>query len=139
MKILKILIILYSIFFLSTSYADDEYEEHYETNRFEENHIYRSLEYLDLKKEQNTKIRDILLQYKKNYQEYLEFKFSKRLEIQKIMQSETFDKEKYIKIHNQIKTHSVKIEADKFNRIHKVLTPKQRVKFSYFLGEWEID
>ena len=55
------------------------------------------------------------------------------------MQSDNFDKQKYIEIQNQVKTHSVEIEADKFERIHAVLRPAQRVKFSYFLGEWEID
>ena len=48
MKILKVLIVLCSLSLLSSSFADDDYEEHYEKN-----HIYRSLKYLDLKKEQN--------------------------------------------------------------------------------------
>ncbi|MBU3014219.1 hypothetical protein KO488_05570 [Poseidonibacter lekithochrous] len=134
MKILKVLIVLCSLSLLSSSFADDDYEEHYEKN-----HIYRSLKYLDLKKEQNTKIRDILIEYKKDYQKYLDLLYSKRLNLQKIMQSETFDKEKYIKISNEINMYFIEIEADKFNKIHGVLTPKQRVKFSYFLGEKHSD
>lgn len=139
MKILKVLVVLCSIVIVSSLFADDDYDEYYEKNRHGKNHIYRSLEYLDLDKKQYTKIRDILLEYKKDYQEYLEYRFSKRLELQKIMQSDNFDKQKYIEIQNQVKTHSVEIEADKFERIHAVLRPAQRVKFSYFLGEWEID
>ena len=134
MKILKVLIVLCSLSLLSSSFADDDYEEHYEKN-----HIYSSLKYLDLKKEQNTKIRDILIEYKKDYQKYLDLLYSKRLNLQKIMQSETFDKKKYREVLNEIKAHFIEIETDKFDKIHKVLTPKQRVKFSYFLGEREID
>lgn len=139
MKILKILILLCSLSLLSSSFADDDYEEHYEKDRYGKSHIYRSLEYLDLDKQQNSKIRNFLLEYKKEYQEFLEFKFSKNYELQKIMQSETFDKKKYREVLNEIKAHFIEIETDKFDKIHKVLTPKQRVKFSYFLGEREID
>ena len=134
MKILKILMILCSISILS-SFADDDYDDDHKKEKHEKKHISRSLEHLDLNKNQYEKIKNILLVYKKDFKDFYKFKSSKEEEVQKVMQDEVFDKEKYINIQNEIKTYSIKIEADKLNQIHDVLNSKQRIKFSYFLGE----
>lgn len=138
MKTLKVLVILSSIFILTLLFADDDYDEHEREER-SQHHIFRSLEYLNLNTMQYRKIREILIEYKKDYQKFYHYKSIKQKELEELMQANSFDKEKYIKIHNEIKTFSVKMEADKFERIHEVLTPKQRIKFSYFLEEWEIE
>ena len=133
MKILKILMILCSII-LTPSFADDDYDDH-EKEEHAKTHISRSLEYLDLNKKQYEKIKKILLVYKKDYKKFYKFKESKQEEIQEIMQKDVFNKEKYINIHNEIETYSLELEANKFKQIHDVLSNKQRIKFSYFLGE----
>jgi protein CpxP len=135
MKILKIFVLLCSFFIYNSILADDDYEHENKSKH----HIFRSLEYLNLDEIQYRKIREILIEYKKDYQKFYHYKSAKQKELEKLMQDDTFDKEQYIKIHNEIKIYSVEIEADKFERIHEVLTSKQRVKFSYFLEEWEIE
>ena len=137
MKISKILMILCSVILLS-SFADDDYDEDdddYKKDKHTKMHISRSLEHLDLNKNQYIKIKVILLAYKKDYKKFYKYKTSKEKHLQELMKNEIFDKVKYINIHNEINTYSLNIEANKFKQIHDILTKKQRRKFSYFLGE----
>ncbi|MAC83249.1 MAG: hypothetical protein CL624_03850 [Arcobacter sp.] len=139
MKILRVLIILCSLIILSSSFADDDYNDDHRKKSDNKIHIFRSLEYLGLNKIQYEEIKKILIVYKKDYKKFYKFKRSRQKELQELMQNDLFDKAKYIDIHNEIKTYSVQLEANKFEKIHKVLSSKQRIKFSYFLGEWEVD
>lgn len=135
MKTLKILIVLCSFIILSSSFADDDYDNDYKEQKHEKKHISRSLEYLDLNKDQYKKIKEILLIYKKDYKKFYNFKSLKEEELQDIMKNDIFDKKKYIEISNEIKNYSLELEADKFSKIHNVLNHKQRKKISYFIGD----
>ena len=135
MKTLKILIVLCSFIILSSSFADDDYDNDYKEQKHEKKHISRSLEHLDLNKDQYKKIKEILLIYKKDYKKFYNFKSLKEEEIQNIMKNEIFDKEKYINIQDEVNKYLINIEVNKLKQIHDVLNSNQRRKFSYLLGE----
>jgi Spy/CpxP family protein refolding chaperone len=55
------------------------------------------------------------------------------------MQKEYFDKNKYEDIAEDIAEEAIELEIDIFRKIHSILTPAQRERFSKYLMEWKIE
>lgn len=136
MQIFKIWIVLISVCFINV-YGDDDYEkEHY---KYLKHHSYKNLDYLDLSSQQSHQIRQILLQSKKSYQLFYKEKTTVESQLRKLLQEDVFNAKKYLSLKSSLYEKALELEVQKLSKIHRVLTQKQRKKFSYFLEEWEIE
>lgn len=136
MKKFQILILLCSLLFTNLLFADDYKKEHH---KYEKNHIYKNLDFLNLNKKQYSKIREILINYKKEYRAFYQFKLNEEKKLQALVEEKIFDKASYITISQNIKQHAIQIEANNIEDILSILNPMQRKKFSYYLEEWEVE
>lgn len=128
MKLLIILLLVISPFFAD----DDEY-------RGEKHHLPLDVSYLKLSEDQHAKLVKILKKFKHEYKEFHEREEETQKEISKLFLADTFDKERFIVLTNRLKSLSVGIEADFFEKMHKLLTPKQKIDFVKYMQEWEIE
>jgi Spy/CpxP family protein refolding chaperone len=112
--------------------SDDEHKKSH-------THIYKNLDYLNLTITQKQKIKQILIECKKEFSKYYEEKQKANKKLQKLMQKERFDEEKYEDISEDIAEEAIELEVKIFKHIHAVLTPQQREQFSYHLKEWKIE
>ena len=129
MKILKIFLLLSSLFLFAN--ADDDDHKY--------KHSYKNLEYLDLNSSQLEKMKDILIDFKHKYKDFYEYKDDKEDELKDIMKADIFDEKQYLEILNDIKTKASLLEIEKIKNIHTILDKKQRKKFSKYLEEWEVE
>jgi Spy/CpxP family protein refolding chaperone len=136
MKIFQILILLGSII-CSTYLLGDGYKDKHK--KYKNNHIYKNLDFLDLDKKQYFKIRDILINYKKKYKIYYQYKEQEESKLQKLVKNNIFDKERYKIILKNIKNKAIEVESTNIEKIHSILNKEQREKFSYYLEEWEVE
>ena len=129
MKILKIFLLLSSLFlFVNADDDDHKYK-----------HSYKNLEYLELNSSQLEKMKDILIDFKHKYKDFYEDKEDKEDELKDIMKADIFDQKQYLEILNDIKTKASLLEIEKIKNIHTILDEKQRKKFSKYLEEWEVE
>ena len=129
MKILKIFLLLSSLFlFVNADDDDHKYK-----------HSYKNLEYLELNSSQLEKMKDILIDFKHKYKDFYEYKEDKEDELKDIMKADIFDEKQYLEILNDIKTKASLLEIEKIKNIHTILDEKQRKKFSKYLEEWEVE
>ncbi len=129
MKILRIFLLLSSLFLFAN--ADDDDHKY--------KHSYKNLEYLELNKEQLKQMKDILIDFKHKYKDFYEYKEDKEDELKDIMKADIFDEKQYLEILNDIKTKASLLEIEKIKNIHTILDEKQRKKFSKYLEEWEVE
>ena len=129
MKILKIFLLLSSLFLFAN--ADDDDHKY--------KHSYKNLEYLDLNSSQLEKMKDILIDFKHKYKDFYEYKDDKEDELKDIMKADIFVEKQYLEILNDIKTKASLLEIEKIKNIHTILDEKQRKKFSKYLQEWEVE
>ncbi len=127
-------IILIFLLFFSFAFGGDKHK-----HKDHEFHMPRDLEYLHLDKEQKEKISQILLANEKKLEILHEKKELVQMKIKRFFLEDKFDKESYIKILLELKTESIHIEADMFEKMHDLLTPKQRELFLYYMKEWEVE
>ena len=129
MKILRIVLLLSSLFvFVNADDDDHKYK-----------HSYKNLEYLELNSSQLEKMKDILIDFKHKYKDFYEYKEDKEDELKDIMKADIFDEKQYLEILNDIKTKASLLEIEKIKNIHTILDEKQRKKFSKYLEEWEVE
>lgn len=128
MKILKIFLILSSLFiFLNAD--DDHYKEH----------KYKNLEYLKLDDNQIKQMRNILIKYKNKYEDFYDFKEDKEDELEDLIKEDSFDRKKYTQILTNIHTKAIELQTQRIEEIFNILNKKQRKKFAKYHEEWEID
>jgi Spy/CpxP family protein refolding chaperone len=128
MKILKIFLILSSLFiFLNAD--DDHYKEH----------KYKNLEYLKLDTNQIKQMRTILIKYKNKYEDFYDFKEDKEDELEDLIKEDSFDRKKYTQILTNIHTKAIELQTQRIEEIFNILNKKQRKKFAKYHEEWEID
>lgn len=120
--------------FFNTVLAD-----HDDENDLFEFHMPHDMEYINLSKEQKDKIFEILLINNRKLKILHEKKELVEDQMRKIFLEEKFDREKFISMLIELKKESVKIESELLQKIHKVLTPKQRKLFINHIEEWEIE
>ena len=129
MKILKIFLLLSSLFLFVN--ADDDHKKY--------KHSYKNLEYLELNKEQLKQMKDILIDFKHKYKDFYEYKDDKEDILEDIMEDKNFDEKLYFETLIDLKTRAAKLEVEKMSKIHKILDEKQREKFADYLQEWEVE
>ncbi|MFX4233357.1 hypothetical protein ACOL24_05810 [Aliarcobacter butzleri] len=126
MKILKIFLLLIS--FVLILNADNKHK-----------YSYKDLDYLDLNEDQVKIIKKALLDLKKDYKEFYEYKHEQEDILEDIIESDNFNEELYYKILMDLKTEATKLEVKRIKKIHEVLNKKQREEFADYLEEWEIE
>ncbi|MEV9476159.1 Spy/CpxP family protein refolding chaperone [Aliarcobacter butzleri] len=126
MKILKIFLLLIS--FVLILNADNKHK-----------YSYKDLDYLDLNEDQVKVIKKALLDLKKDYKEFYEYKHEQEDILENIIESDNFNEELYYKILMDLKTEATKLEVKRIKKIHEVLNKKQREEFADYLEEWEIE
>ncbi len=126
MKILKIFLLLIS--FVLILNADNKHK-----------YSYKDLDYLDLNEDQVKVIKKALLDLKKDYKEFYEYKHEQEDILEDIIESDNFNEELYYKIVMDLKTKATRLEVKRIKKIHEVLTKKQREEFADYLEEWEIE
>lgn len=126
MKILKIFLLLIS--FVLILNADNKHK-----------YSYKDLDYLDLNEDQVKIIKKALLDLKKDYKEFYEYKDEQEDILEDIIESDNFNEELYYKILMDLKTKATKLEVKRIKKIHEVLNKKQREEFADYLEEWEIE
>ncbi|MCT7595390.1 hypothetical protein [Aliarcobacter butzleri] len=126
MKILKIFLLLIS--FVLILNADNKHK-----------YSYKDLDYLDLNEDQVKVIKKALLDLKKDYKEFYEYKHEQEDILEDIIESDNFNEELYYKILMDLKTEATKLEVKRIKKIHEVLNKKQREEFTDYLEEWEIE
>ncbi|MEV9499912.1 hypothetical protein [Aliarcobacter butzleri] len=126
MKILKIFLLLIS--FVLILNADNKHK-----------YSYKDLDYLDLNEDQVKVIKKALLDLKKDYKEFYEYKHEQEDILEDIIESDNFNEELYYKILMDLKTKATKLEIKRIKKIHEVLNKKQREEFADYLEEWEIE
>jgi len=136
MKKFQVLILLCSIIFSTLLFADKDNDHH---KKYKKDHIYKNLDFLDLNKKQYSQIREVLIQYKKEYRKFYHFKEKQEEKLEALVKSETFDKILYIRILENIKNIATHIEATNIEKIHSILNATQRERFSHYLEEWEVE
>ena len=129
MKILRIFLLLSSLFlFVNADDDDHKYK-----------HSYKNLEYLELNSSQLEKMKDILIDFKHKYKDFYEYKDDKEDILEDIMEDKNFDEKLYFETLIDLKTRAAKLEVEKMSKIHKILDEKQREKFADYLQEWEVE
>ena len=125
MKILKIFLILCSIFLFLN--GDDDYKKY--------KHSYKNLDYLNLDEKQVKAIKNILLELKDEYKEFYEFKD----DIEELIEESNFDEKLYIQKSMEIKKKATILEAKRIKKILEILNEKQRDEFADHFKEWIIE
>ena len=129
MKILKIFLILSSLLLVLNA---DEDKHKYK-------HSYKNLDYLDLTNEQAKAIKKALVELKKDYEDFYEYKEKQEDILEDIIKADNFNEELYYKTIMDLKTKALKLEVKRIKKIHEVLNEKQKEEFADYLEEWEIE
>ncbi len=129
MKILKIFLILSSLYLFLN--ADDGHKKY--------KHSYKNLDFLHLNSTQLEKIKTILIDFKKEYKEFYEYKEEQEDLLKDLIEDKEFNEKQYLKILTDIKTKSAVLEVSRLKKIHAILDEKQRKEFADYLEEWEIE
>ena len=129
MKILKIFLILCSIFLFLN--GDDDYKKY--------KHSYKNLDYLNLDEKQVKAIKNILLELKDEYKEFYEFKDDIENDIEDLIEESNFDEKLYIQKSMEIKKKATILEAKRIKKILEILNEEQRDEFADHFKEWIIE
>ena len=129
MKILKIFLILSSLYLFLN--ADDDHKKY--------KHSYKNLDFLHLNPTQMEKIKTILIDFKKEYKTFYEYKENQEDLLEDLMVDKNFDEKEYLKIISDIKIKAAILEVERLKKIHAILDEKQREEFAEYLEEWEIE
>lgn len=129
MKILKIFLILSSLYLFLN--ADDGHKKY--------KHSYKNLDFLHLNSTQLENIKTILIDFKKDYKEFYEYKENQEDLLEDLIKNKEFDEKQYLKILTDIKIKSANLEVSRLKKIHAILDEKQREEFAQYLEEWEIE
>lgn len=128
MKLL--IILLLSLSPLLADKDDHEYEKH---------HLPLDVSYLKLSDHQHKKLVKILKEFKHERKEFHEEQEDTTDEIKELFLEDTFDRDEFVKLTNKLKNLSVEIQADFFEKMHKLLTPEQKKRFVKYMKEWEVE
>jgi len=130
---MKILVLFCTLILSFSLFADDD------NYKYEDNHIHKSLEHLNLNTQQLEKIKKILTANKKDFETFYENKEEYEKKLKSIMKNEIFDKKLYIKTKQEISKQAIELEALTLKKIHEVLNEKQKKRFSHYLKEWRFE
>ena len=103
-----------------------------------EHHINKDLTYLELTQEQTEDFKKILKKYYHEIQEFREFQESINAKKKVLFLQETLDTQALSALNRALYEKANKEENQILERMHKVLTPKQREAFVRYFEEWEV-
>ena len=126
MKILLILLLVMSLY-------GDDFDHH------NERHINKELSHLNLSKEQKSKIKRILKEFRSDLKEFREYKEDIEEKREKLFISESFDVNEFTKLNEALDFKSYEIENRLLKSLHSILSKKQRHKFIYYFDDWEVE
>ena len=129
MKIMRYMIIL----LLMTGLFADNYEHH------NERHINKELSHLELSKKQNKQIKHILKEFRKQLEEFEEFKKDIEVKRKELFLKDVFETEGLDKLDHILDEKAHEIEKNFLTKMHSVLTPSQRKKFIRYFDDWEVE
>lgn len=115
----------------------DDYEHH--NKHYSERHINKELSHLDLSKEQNTKIRRILKEFRFDLKEYRDLKEDVRTKREDLFIKDVLDDQELNKLNSALDEKSDEIENRLLKSIHSILNQKQRREFIYYFDDWEVE
>ena len=127
---MKLLIILLLV--MSPLFSDDEHE-------YKEHRLPLDVSYLNLSDHQYTKLVKIVKKFKHERKEFHEEEEDTTKEISKLFLSDTFDRDEFVRLTNRLKSLSVEIQADFFEKMHKLLNQDQKKRFVRYMKEWEVE
>ncbi|WP_320035547.1 Spy/CpxP family protein refolding chaperone [Halarcobacter sp.] len=133
---LKILTVLCSLFLFTSLYAS---KHDFDFHEYKKEHIHKNLDYLNLNENQLEKIKKTLIKYRKKYAKYTKKRASKELRLKELFKADNFNEEKYEDILEDILEDEIELEIKVLKKIHSILTPEQREKFSFYLKEWRVE
>jgi periplasmic protein CpxP/Spy len=102
MKILKIFLLLSSLFLFLYADNDDGHHKY--------KHSYKNLEYLELDSQQIERMKEILIDFKHQYKKFNEFKEDQEDRLKDIIKYDNFDEKEYLDILNEIKSKASNLE-----------------------------
>ncbi len=127
MKYLLVFLLMFNI-----ALADDDY--------YEKEHYYsKDLSYLNLNGFQMQIVREIIKEYREDLKEYRRLKNEAYQKKQRLFLSREFDAKKLREINSKLSKKSLQIEESFLKKMHKVLNEQQRLKFVWYIDEWEIE
>jgi len=127
---MKLLIILFLL--MSPLLADDDEHE------YKERRLPLDVSYLNLSDHQYKKLVKIVKKFKYERKEFHEEEDTTK-EISELFLSDTFDRDKFVRLTNRLKSLSVEIQADFFEKMHKLLNKNQKKRFIKYMKEWEVE
>lgn len=128
MKILRIFLILCSLFLLLNASSKYEYK-----------HSYKNLDYLNLNFSQVKSIKNILLELKDEYKEFYKFKEKIEEDLEDIIKDSKFNEKLYYEKVMEIKKRATFLETKRIKMILEILNEKQKNEFSEHFKEWIIE
>lgn len=126
---MKLLLLMFLI--LSPIFADK--------HKSEMHHLPLDITYLQLNDQQYTTLVKILKKFRHDRKKFHKEEKATRKEISKLFVSETFERDKFVRLIKELKGVSIERQADFFVKMHQLLTPHQRKRFAKYMKEWELD
>lgn len=117
--------------FITTIFADN-YDYH------DKRHINKELSHLNLSKQQNKKIKDILKEFGIELKKFRVLKNDIEKKKETLFLKETFDTIKLDELNYILDKKAHEIEKNLLKKIHSILNLKQRVKFICYFDDWEV-
>ncbi len=108
-------------------------------DRYERHHIPKDLSFLDLSRDQSSRVREILYDYKHALKRFRHEKKEHAHEAGELFVQGEFDAAKYKAMRGELESRAIRIQADFLQKLHAILTPKQRKRFLHYFDEWDVD
>ncbi len=123
-------------FLQTVAFADNDFRESREHHT---QYMPRDLHDLKLTRTQHQSIEKALRENMKLLRKLRDKEHRFKKFLRKLFLSDDFDTRAYYERAQKLSREKIRIEAQLFKAIHRVLTPKQREMFVRQLEEWEID
>lgn len=102
-------------------------------------HINKDISHLNLSKKQSKNIRKILKEFRYQLKEYRELKEDIEDKREDIFLKEHLDIKELNKLNFSLDTKAYDIENRLLEKMHPILTPRQRKKFIHYFDDWEVE
>ncbi len=102
-------------------------------------HIYKELSHLNLTKEQNKQIKDVLQEFQTQLKKFRKFKRTIEKQKKDIFIKETLDIKTLDNLNIALDAKAHKIENMLLKEFHIILDDEQKRKFIYYFDDWEVE
>ncbi|MCF6206558.1 MAG: hypothetical protein L3J47_06680 [Sulfurovum sp.] len=90
-------------------------------------------------KQQKKRVKKLLKEYQKGIKRYSELREDIIKEKRALFLSDDLNKERLKKLSKRLHEFASEIEANFVENMHKILDQKQRMRFSKYIYEWEVE